>query len=365
MDARQLLPRSEPNTTPPNILASYPPVRAGYAIRASLACLQCRSRHLKCDAYQPSCSQCRLKNIECAYAKSRRGGSENSRETAQKRAVHIQQMRPKERESPTVSRQLVSTVPYAGYPAPSSQSSNSFQPGSTPSYTSSAPVTSSQIGENNATQERLPGSYTGITDLFSSRGLEKTAGSEKLIDLYYKFFHDAHPFIVPKTVFMDRWRYDSSTMEPLMLAIQFVGSIYTNSTGLEVRSKAFRAVFESNSHSNGYLVQAHLLLTIALYCNDEIEDARDCLDATIRMAIELGMGMREYAVQNGAGNPVLEESWRRTWWMIFICDCIFAGIRLSPTILMRTVISTVDLPCEDENYKRGVSRFILWNESWS
>jgi hypothetical protein len=354
MDAGQLLPHSERNTTRLALLASTPPVNAAYAIRASLACLPCRSRHQKCDAYQPSCSQCRLKDIECSYAKSRRGGSDNSHKTPQNRADHVHQRRLQGRDSPTTNRELISAVPYIGYPAPSNQRNDSFLPGLTTSHTSGSVVFSSQTAENGATSETLADLCTGTTDLSSSRGLEKSFASESLVDLYYKFFHNAHPFILPKAIFMNRWRCNISTMQPLMLAMQFVGSIYTDSRGPETRSRAFRAVFESSSQPNGYLVQAHLLLAIALHCNDELEDARVSLDMTIRLAVKLGMGTREYAVQHGAGNSVLEESWRRTWWVIFITDCIFAGIRSSPTILLKTVMSTVDLPCEDENYKRGV-----------
>jgi hypothetical protein len=252
----------------------------------------------------------------------------------QKTPDSVQQQMPEERESPPVNRQMASTVPYIGYQAPSSQNGNLFLLESTPIHTSSTAVS-------------------------SSRELENIAGSEKLVNLYYKFFHDAHPFILPKAVFMDRWKSDNSTMRPLMLAIQFVGSIYADRARPEIRSKAFQAVTESNGNPNGYLVQANLLLAIALHCNDELENAREFLDVTIRMAIELGMGMKEYAIQNGAGNPVLEESWRRTWWATYITDCMFAGIRSSPTILLRTVESTVDLPCEDENYQRGVSQSII------
>jgi hypothetical protein len=255
MDSRQLLPRPEPNTTRLAPISSTPPANAGYAIRASLACLPCRTCHLKCDAYQPSCSQCRLKDIECAYVKSRRGPTDNSRRTLQRRADQIQQRRLEEREPPTTNRQLTPAMPYIGYPAPSSQSSNPFFPGST---LSSAAESSSQVGEINATPERLVDTYIGITDLSLARGLEINATSEKLVDLYYKFFHGAHPFILPKDGLTDQWRFDNSTMQPLILAIQFVGSIYAESTAPDIRSKAFGAAFESNSRPNGYLVQTYL-----------------------------------------------------------------------------------------------------------
>jgi hypothetical protein len=56
-----------------NVEPSSFPSRAGYAIRASLACIPCRNRHRKCDAQRPICSQCQGDNGECFYKKSRRG----------------------------------------------------------------------------------------------------------------------------------------------------------------------------------------------------------------------------------------------------------------------------------------------------
>ena len=38
-----------------------------------LACTECRSRHLKCDAGTPSCGRCVTDARECTYVKSRRG----------------------------------------------------------------------------------------------------------------------------------------------------------------------------------------------------------------------------------------------------------------------------------------------------
>lgn len=46
----------------------------------TVACVQCRSRHLKCDG-GTRCSRCRADNLPCTYVKSRRGykGARKSR----------------------------------------------------------------------------------------------------------------------------------------------------------------------------------------------------------------------------------------------------------------------------------------------
>src|SRR5689334_4782172 len=47
--------------------------RSRATVRASLACVPCRSKHTKCDGGQPSCVRCELEGKACFYAKSRRG----------------------------------------------------------------------------------------------------------------------------------------------------------------------------------------------------------------------------------------------------------------------------------------------------
>jgi hypothetical protein len=57
--------------------ASAAQARASVAV----ACVPCRSRHLKCDG-GVRCSRCRTDNVECTYIKSRRGwkGKRKNRE---------------------------------------------------------------------------------------------------------------------------------------------------------------------------------------------------------------------------------------------------------------------------------------------
>lgn len=54
-----------------------------------LACTECRSRHLKCDAGTPSCSRCVTDGRDCQYIKSRRGWKGSRRRSAQTRAGSV------------------------------------------------------------------------------------------------------------------------------------------------------------------------------------------------------------------------------------------------------------------------------------
>jgi len=68
------------------------------------------------------------------------------------------------------------------------------------------------------------------------------------------------------------------------------------------------------------------------------------------MALEMGMNLQEFATQYGEGNAILEELWRRTYWILFITDQHFAIVRNMPIFRLRDAITIVELPCEENDY---------------
>ena len=103
------------------------------------------------------------------------------------------------------------------------------------------------------------------------------------------------------------------------------------------------------------MVQCHLLYSIDLYWCEDKEQGRGEIDAAIHIALDLAMFDRQYATDNGNGDGALEESWRRTWWQVFIVDAYYAAIRRAPTFPTCDIDPTVDLPCEEDQYESGVS----------
>lgn len=107
----------------------------------------------------------------------------------------------------------------------------------------------------------------------------------------------------------------------------------------------------------GFDVQAVLLYSIAIYWSNEPEHGTALLDEAIEMAVELGMNRKDFATQHGDGNPVLEESWRRTWWLFYITDAHIAGSTHVFPFRTGNIDKTVDLPCEEHEYESGVMEF--------
>ncbi|KAK1243455.1 hypothetical protein MKX07_004083 [Trichoderma sp. CBMAI-0711] len=138
------------------------------------------------------------------------------------------------------------------------------------------------------------------------------------VDAFYKFFFPGHPFVLPREHLMSQSERTADVSYGLALIIAFIGSKYMHdSLSGEYRQGAERALSEQLV-PNGFNVQALMLLALAL----------------------------EWSV--------LEESWRRTWWELYVTDALFAGIRHLPTFTLWQVDADVDIPCEEEQYIEGV-----------
>jgi hypothetical protein len=82
---------------------------------------------------------------------------------------------------------------------------------------------------------------------------------------------------------------------------------------------------------SGFTVQVLLLTAIIIHSEDHFEQARMLLDKAIFLALKLRMNSRTFA--NMERDPVLAESWRRTWWFLYVTDSTFAGFRGDPSFL--------------------------------
>ncbi|KAF2728467.1 hypothetical protein EJ04DRAFT_581323 [Polyplosphaeria fusca] len=298
--------------------------------RVALACIQCRSRKVKCDATTPFCRRCQADGKDCEYQKSRRGG----RPRRPVPAPSTQQV--EDRSSPEKSPQGV------GAPAPRAESTSS---GTSSTGSSSHSVTDSlETGTN-------------IDSLASEGTLMTGIQIDQLLTQYYAFFHVAHPCVLPRWSLNFRIAADPTALGSLLPVLLFIGSLFTESVPMApMAAAAERAT--ALAHANGrlptpYDVQALMLYAIAVYWCDEPERGRELLDQAILGACNLGMHRAEFASMHGQNDPVLEESWRRTWWQLYLTDAHIAGSTHSfPTKTGLANIST-ELPCEEVYYQSG------------
>ncbi|TVY32072.1 hypothetical protein LOCC1_G008423 [Lachnellula occidentalis] len=283
-------------------------------VRAARACIACRSRHMKCDSIEPVCTRCGIEARTCVYTKSRRGGSGQS-------LVPLEALHGHTRRAPA--------------PAAISQGSNA------------SPQTSDSTFSDEAVRHTSSSEVTTI----ESTGRAET---DQLLESYYDFFHDAHPVALPRKKLLSRMQTDPGTLELLIPVIEYIGAIYTTGACTATfRQKAHEKLTASEIPFDGFSVQALALFSIAIHCSDEYKAAEYYLDRAIDIALSIGMHQEEFAWNNSECDPVLAESWRRTWWVLYDTDGLFAAISHYPTHRLRDAIGDVKLPCEDRDYESG------------
>lgn len=306
-----------------------------------LACLFCRGRHLKCDGKTPVCGRCAASGVECQYAPSRRGYKGPSK---------------KRRANPTSPDQMPADVvtvdPQAGLqtlPPEWSLPADWSLPATTMAYPPMTAVPSSGSGSPNLNE--LVGSSQPVrlaNGPLTPESASSIQGDGYLIDIYYTYFHSAHPILPPLRIL-----YRSYVPPYLDHVIKFVGSHFTPAANSEVYRPTVKAsVMEQEDAVEK--VQALLLLAIVLHSRNERAEAGECLAKAVDLAFPLGLHRSETAVLLGGGDPVREESLRRTFWELFIIEGMLTALGVQRVFRLNSMPLEVPLPCEDRVYQDGL-----------
>ncbi|KAI1500432.1 N-terminal binuclear Zn cluster-containing/DNA binding domain-containing protein [Biscogniauxia marginata] len=176
---------------------------------------------------------------------------------------------------------------------------------------------------------------------------------ERCIDSFYHHFFPGHPSVLHKAHLLKM--AEEKNLEHLLAAMRWVGSLYIDigpprATFFE---EAMRLVNAPDVAKDGFLVQAMVILLIGLDGSRQQDKAKEILLTAERIAIEIGLYTRAFATMHGAGNPRLEESWRRTWWDLFVVDGMIAGVHRQTSFLLFDIVADVGLPCEEHEYASG------------
>ena len=307
--------------------------------RSPLACVQCRRQHLKCDAHLPLCSRCQSNGEECHYVKSRRGGK------------RIRKSNDPGNRSDTVTR-TINTSPDAERPSSIDLHANAWYPATT------SAVTAHLQADQAKTFSLHPAFQLSTLPIPAAPVSYSSTNMLESVSQYYDSFHEAHPYILPKPCLLKRIAEDNGLEElkNLILVLRFIGSCYTSKDTVHLsKVAASSALLEENLPKNGFTVQALLLFSLGLTFCGERDRGYDVLKIAVSLALDLGMNWGSFAVLSGEGSPVLEESWRRTWWGLFITDASLAANQNKATFHLFATDTDVPLPCEDASYSISVS----------
>ncbi|KAF1835303.1 hypothetical protein BDW02DRAFT_568180 [Decorospora gaudefroyi] len=304
------------------------PSRASVAV----ACVPCRSRHLKCDG-GVRCSRCRADNVDCTYIKSRRGwkGKRKNKE---------------ESGTPATLNGLSGTEVAI---------SNSQLSSPEYSYTSDVPGMN-QLSPTQGLGVRpvAPPPPVAQLNLNGSARLNRFGhlGPETAVQAFFHYFYNSHPFCLPEPRLLDVFKERHAPL--LEYAVQFIGSSYIPAIPTAMYKEALdRQVNNGNYPRDAWSVQALLLFAIGLHAHNEVPRAAQIFSIAQNLTLEIGLNRMEFALMHGENDPQLEESWRRTWWSMFTTNGMMTAVNPGVNFRLKDVVSNVPLPCENNQYYSG------------
>jgi len=317
-----------------------------------------RGKHLKCDGLTP-CSRCTISNQECVYVASRRGYKGPRRNTAHNPHKRHASSSPPYSGSVDSCPMLLGHTPVSiATPALSAFNPAIVLPEQSPvSYTGPAAVPSLTVYRNPFAPTMEASSMALTTTAVPTTQPPVASLAERCFDAFYHCFYAAHPFVLPKEFLLRLLKESPSpNLEVVMAAMRYIGTLYVDCgpTRATYLDEAIRLCYLPTTAKDGFLIQALLLIIVGLDGSCQQDRARELLADCERLAIEIDLNKREFATLHGHGNPVLEESWRRTWWDLYVCDGMIAGVHRVTNFLLFDISADVGLPCEEHQYLSGV-----------
>ncbi|KAH7394494.1 hypothetical protein BKA66DRAFT_509756 [Pyrenochaeta sp. MPI-SDFR-AT-0127] len=304
----------------------------GNQARASVAvaCVPCRSRHLKCDG-GVRCSRCRTDNVECTYIKSRRGWKGKKKN--------------KDESAPPVTLNGLATSEVA--------LSNGQLSSPEYSYNGDVPLMN-QLSPTNSLGARPVAPPVAQINLNGTARVNRFGhlGPETAIQAFFHFFYNSHPFCLPEPRLLEVFKERQAPL--LEYAVQFIGSSFMPSVPTQMYKEALdRHINNGNYPRDAWSVQALMLFAIGLHAHNEVPRAAQIFTTAQALTLELGLNRMEFAIVHGESDPQLEESWRRTWWSMFTVNGMMTAVNPGVQFRLKDIVTDVPLPCENDQYFSG------------
>lgn len=317
----------------------------------AVACVPCRSRHLKCDG-GVRCSRCRADGVDCTYIKSRRGWKGKRKNKPEDQISPVPMNGAHAPQAPLNNNHLLNNTivaPHGQLSPPDSY------------YNGEAPTMNQQLSPTNNLSMPPPHAPQQL-NLNGTQRLNKFGhlGPETAIQAFYHYFYNSHPFCLPEPKLLDIFNQRKAPL--LEYAVQYLGSSYIPAIPTAMYKEALDRYIDSGNYArDGWSVQALLLYSIGLHANNEVPRAAVIFAIAQDLALEVGLNRMEYALLHGESNPQIEESWRRTWWGMYCANGMLCAVNPGVQFKLKDVLTDVPLPCENDQYFSGVSISPPWH----
>ncbi|KAJ4988868.1 hypothetical protein SVAN01_05675 [Stagonosporopsis vannaccii] len=325
---------------------SKPVTDASQRASVAVACVPCRSRHLKCDG-GVRCSRCRADGVDCTYIKSRRGWKGKRKNKPEDQSPPIPINGAQASQVPMSNGHMGNGAVVAHHGQLSSP--NSFYNGEPPIMNQISPTTTIA-----GVQSMPPPAAPQQLNLNGTQRLNKFGhlGPETAIQAFYHYFYNSHPFCLPEPRLLEVFNQRKAPL--LEYAVQYLGSSYVPAIPTVMYKEALdRYIDTGNFARDGWSVQALLLYAIGLHANNEVPRAAQIFAIAQDLTLEVGLNRMEYALLNGESNPQIEESWRRTWWGMYCANGMLCAVNPGVQFKLKDVPTDVPLPCENDQYFSG------------
>ncbi|KEF58489.1 uncharacterized protein A1O9_06415 [Exophiala aquamarina CBS 119918] len=314
-----------------------------------LACIPCRKSHLKCDGKKPQCSRCSDRSGACFWVDSKRGyrefrkGYHSTSDVKSRNDANVSESKPgisleeyNSNVDPTQVRQITyeeifqSNDPaFTGLPL-------EFQPVQMITNLASGSPSSRSDSTLSITRE--------INPIVQSEHKRPT----DLIELFYKHLYPPHPFIIPWKFYLQN---PSFLPTPLKSVLRFAASHYVPHGNPSLLQAAANEILSDDVPDDGFKVQGLILYAFVSHARMDEDSGATALMKAVGIALQIGMNRETFAIQHGQDNPILQECWRRTWWMLMILEGLVTviGGQGTPYTTYAT-FTDVALPGHDEDY---------------
>lgn len=187
--------------------------------------------------------------------------------------------------------------------------------------------------------------------VYKSHSLEERPSIHPLYaPLFFSSFWPSHPFLPSSRDIEDYLRGSEGTS--LIHAINYIGSLYACAENHQPQRMSFPQETQK-CPQNVFAVQSLILQAISSHMSNNPTQAQGFLQTAIDIALAIGLHKYDLDTSQGNESQVVAESWRRTWWELYILDIMFAGLNQTCNMWLKGVESHVLLPCEEANYRNS------------
>lgn len=187
--------------------------------------------------------------------------------------------------------------------------------------------------------------------VYRDSGLEERPAIDPFYtSVFYSSFWPSHPFLSSSRDIEDCLRGKEKTS--LIHAINYIGSLYACAGNNQLRPLTFPQDLHAYPQ-NGFAVQSLILLAISSHMSNNPTQAQAFLHRAVDIALAIGLHRHDFDTSHEKRSHAMAESWRRTWWELYILDIMFAGLNQTSNMWLSGVESDVLLPCEEAAYSNG------------